>query len=140
MTQPSSYRDAVRPFYDAFASGDTDSLDTCFAPDWRDNTLPPGRVPGLPGLKQAIQFLRAIVPDLSAAQDDVRVDQDVVTVRITFRGTNTGGWPGVAPTGSPVEFLAFDMHRVKDGRIAESWHLEDNLALMIQLGVVPPLG
>lgn len=130
----------VRPFYEVFATGKLDTLDACFAPDWRDNTLPPGRAPGLAGIKQAIGFLRAIVPDVTATQEDVRVDGDVVTVRITFAGTNSGGWPGVGPNGRPVRFIAFDMHRIVAGRIVESWHLEDNLALMIQLGVVPPLG
>jgi predicted ester cyclase len=134
-----SMRAVVAPFYAAFATGDVDTLDTCFASDWRDNTLPPGRAPGLPGIKQAIRFLRSILPDLVATQEDARVDGDVVTVRITFSGTNSGGWPGVGPTNKPVRFIAFDMHRVQSGRIVESWHLEDNLALMIQLGVVPPL-
>jgi predicted ester cyclase len=130
----------VQPFYAAFETGAVEELDTCFAPDWCDNTLPPGRAPGLPGIKQAILFLRSILPDLTATQEDVRVDRDVVTVRITFCGTNTGGWPGVGPSGAPVVFIAFDMHRIVGERIVESWHLEDNLALMIQLGVVPPLG
>ena len=138
MSQP--LRDLVAPFYAAFSTGDTASLDRCFAPDWRDNTLPPGRQPGLPGLKQALVFLRSVLSDLTATMEDVRVDGDVATVRITFRGTNTGGWPGVEPTGAPVAFIAFDMHRIAGDRIVESWHLEDNLALLIQLGVVPPLG
>lgn len=38
----SDLRAVVQPFYAAFESGDVASLDTCFAPDWRDNTLPPG--------------------------------------------------------------------------------------------------
>lgn len=130
----------VQPFYAAFSTGDVDSLDRCFAADWRDHTLPPGRAPGLLGLKQAIRMLRTVLPDLSVRQDDVRIDADVVTVRLTFQGTNLGGWPGVGPTHGPVAFIAFDMHRIADGRIVESWHLEDNLALMIQLGVIPPLG
>lgn len=91
-------------------------------------------------MKQALLFLRAILPDLTATQEDVRVDGDVIAVRITFRGTNTGGWPGVGPTGEAVRFIAFDMHRVSEGRIVESWHLEDNLALLTQLGVIAPLG
>lgn len=130
----------VTPFYRSFASGDVDTLDACFAPDWRDNTLPPGRAPGLAGLKNAVLFTRQVIPDVAATMEDVRVDGDVVVVRITFSGTNSGGWPGIGPTNAPIRFIAFDMHRIADGRIVESWHLEDNLALLIQCGVVPPLG
>jgi predicted ester cyclase len=128
------------PFYDAFSTGDVAAMDAGFAPDWRDNTLPPGRPPGLPGLQGAVGFVRTVLPDVKAVVEDLRVDRDVVFVRITFTGTDTGGWPGRAPTGRAVRFIAFDMHRVADGRVVESWHLEDNLALLIQLGVVPPLG
>lgn len=81
-----------------------------------------------------------MIPAVTATMEDVRVDGDIVTVRITFAGTNSGGWPGVGPNGAAVRFIAFDMHRVVDGRVIESWHLEDNLTLLIQLGVVPPLG
>lgn len=130
----------VTPFYQAFATGNVAALDGVFAPDWQDNTLPPGRAPGLEGLKDAVLFTRQVIPDVAATLEDVRVDGDVIVVRITFAGTNTGGWPGIGPTGAPVRFLAFDMHRVAAGRITESWHLEDNLALLIQVGAVPPPG
>ena len=33
---------------------------------------------------------------------------------------------------------AFDLYRVKDGRIVENWHLEDNLTLLKQLGAIKP--
>ena len=40
--------------------------------------------------------------------------------------------------GQTGDFQAFDMYRVKDGRIAENWHLEGNLTLQKQLGVIKP--
>ncbi|MGJ3646950.1 hypothetical protein ACLB0R_00575 [Sphingomonas sp. GlSt437] len=43
----------VTPFYQAFATGDVAAMDAVFDPGWRDNTLPPGRAPGLAGLKGA---------------------------------------------------------------------------------------
>jgi hypothetical protein len=38
------------------------------------------------------------------------------------------------------EFRAFDIHQLEDGVIVKSWHLEDFLGLVMQLGarVVPP--
>jgi hypothetical protein len=32
------------------------------------------------------------------------------------------------------------IHNIEDGSIVESWHLEDNLSLLIQIGAIPPLG
>lgn len=131
--------DTVRPFYDAFASGDLGRLDDVFDANWQDNTLPPNRAPGLTGMKAAITFLRSILPDVTATIEDARAQDDCVIVRIVFRGTNLGGLPHVPANGAPVSFLAFDWHRIVGERIVESWHLEDNLSLMIQLGAIPPL-
>jgi hypothetical protein len=33
--------------------------------------------------------------------------------------------------------MAIDEHRVANGKIVESWHLEDLLGLMYQLGAMP---
>jgi predicted ester cyclase len=130
----------VAPFYKAFETGEIALLDRVFAPDWTDHTLPPGRPPGLAGLKQAVGFVRAVLPDVTATMEHTVFDGTTIVVRITFRGTNTGGFPGVGPNGAAVAFIAFDMHLIAGGRVAESWHLEDNLSLMIQAGVVPPPG
>jgi predicted ester cyclase len=43
------------------------------------------------------------------------------------------GQPG---QGQVVDFMAIDVDRIADGRIAENWHLEDNLTLLQQLGVL----
>ncbi|MGF6759382.1 putative SnoaL-like aldol condensation-catalyzing enzyme [Paraburkholderia sp. GAS42] len=40
--------------------------------------------------------------------------------------------------GQTGDFQAFDLYRVKDGRIVENWHLEGNLTLQKQLGVIKP--
>ena len=37
-----------------------------------------------------------------------------------------------------MDFIATDIYRVAGGRIAENWHIEDNLTLLTQLGVVTP--
>ncbi|MDQ3399326.1 MAG: ester cyclase [Deinococcota bacterium] len=37
-------------------------------------------------------------------------------------------------TGAEVSFVAFDMYRVQDGLIVESWHVEDLLSMLTQIG------
>lgn len=46
--------------------------------------------------------------------------------------------PLAASKGQTVDFQAFDLYRVKDGRIVENWRLEDTLMLLKQLGAVKP--
>jgi len=35
-----------------------------------------------------------------------------------------------------VDFIATDILRVRDGRITDNWHLEDNLTFLQQIGMV----
>jgi predicted ester cyclase len=104
-----------------------------------DNTLPKGRPQGLAGLEYASRNFRAAVSDLRCTIEDLLVVGDKVTARLTFTGTHTGPFMGKPATGHQVKFLAIDVLRIENGKIVEDWHLEDNLALMQQLGVVPEL-
>lgn len=38
--------------------------------------------------------------------------------------------------GKNISFSAIDILHVKDGKITEDWHLEDNLTLKQQLGLI----
>lgn len=126
----------VRIFYNAFNTGDLNSLDRAFSPNWVDHTLPAGRPPGLVGIKAATEILRNALPDLHCEIEDLLFVEDKAIARITFSGTDRGGFMGAPPTNRHVEFIAFDIHRIDNGQIVESWHLEDNLSFLLQLGIV----
>lgn len=127
----------VRAFYEVMESGRLEDLDHVFDPAWVDHTLPPGRVPGVAGMRRAVAELRTALPDLRAEIHQVLVDGDHVVSRQTVSGTHAGSFAGILPTGGPVEFATFDIHRVVDGHIVESWHLEDNAAVLAQIGAPP---
>jgi len=42
----------------------------------------------------------------------------------------------VGTKGETIDFIATDIYRIADGRIAENWHIEDNLTLFQQLGLI----
>ncbi|WP_281246309.1 ester cyclase [Paraburkholderia sartisoli] len=63
---------------------------------------------------------------------------DRASVQLHFRGHFTGQFQNVRGDGQTVDFQAFDLYRVKGGQIVENWHLEDNLTLLKQLGMVKP--
>lgn len=130
----------VERFYKAFQPGNTDILHDALAPDWTDHTLPPGRPPGVAGMQQALHQLHGLLPDLKTEVIRIISEGDLVSVHLVFTGTHEGAFMGAAPTGKTIRFIAFDLHHVKGDRIAESWHLEDNLGLLVQIGVIPPLG
>ncbi|MFI4955520.1 MAG: ester cyclase, partial [Gammaproteobacteria bacterium] len=127
---------AAQLFYTFWNTGDTIYLDAVIAPDFKDNTLPEGRPQGPEGLKAASKNFRTAVPDLSCSVEDLLVVGDKVTARLIFRGTFEGEFMDHAPTNEPVEFIAIDILHIKNGRLIEDWHLEDNLTLMKQLHAV----
>jgi predicted ester cyclase len=125
----------VRAFYAPFNTGDTSVYDTILADAWADHPLGPGQQPGRAGFKPIIELFRGIFPDLHLTNDDVIVCGDKAIVRSTIRGTQQGNLFGVLPpTGKPVEFMAIDIHRLENGQIAETWHIEDFLSVLFQLG------
>ncbi|HWW71801.1 MAG TPA: ester cyclase, partial [Duganella sp.] len=104
-------------------------------------TLPPGREQGPGGPLQASKAFRVAVPDLKAEATHLVAQGDRVSVRLHFTGHFTGkfgdGDSPIQGKGQAIDFQAFDIYRVANGRIAENWHLEDNLTLLRQLGVLP---
>jgi steroid delta-isomerase-like uncharacterized protein len=65
---------------------------------------------------------------------------DRVVVRWTGSGSHIGELNGVPPTGKPIRVDAITIHRMADGKIAETWEVWDTLGLLQQIGVVPTGG
>lgn len=123
--------------YDSFwNSGDPALARAALAPNFMDRSLPPGRVQGIEGPIAASSFVRTAIPDLRCDIDQMIVTGDRVVVHLRFYGNFTGRFKDIQGTGQKVDFIATDIYRIADGRIAENWHLEDNLTFLQQLGVV----
>lgn len=124
----------VRRFYEPLSTGDTSVIDEALAPDWE--AVPAMRTgPGADGWKASIAHLRGVFAGLTTAIEDVVVSGDLVAVRSVSRGVHTGELLGVPGTGRQVEFRACDFHRLENGRIARTWHLEDYFGIAAQLGL-----
>nr|WP_229218241.1 ester cyclase [Rugamonas apoptosis] len=129
---------AARRYAAFWNSGDPAYARQALAPDFTDRTLPEGREQGTAGPLQASRNFRAAVPDLSAEVTDMVAAGDRVVVRLHFTGHFTGQFGQIKGQGQAIDFQAFDLYRIADGRIADNWHLEDNLALLRQMGVIRP--
>lgn len=79
---------------------------------------------------------REAFPDLNITVDKQVAEGDLVVVRWTARGTNTGVGNGIPATGREVQITGTTLFRMADGRIAEEWTCADSLGLMKQLGLL----
>ncbi|WP_051831164.1 MULTISPECIES: ester cyclase [Streptomyces] len=125
----------AQQLYTFWNTGQQKYLDAAISPGFRDNTLPPGRPQGPTGPVLASRAFRAAVPDLTCELSEVLVTGDRITARLVFRGHFTGTFDGVRGKGQSIEFNAIDIQHVGTDRIVEDWHIEDNTALLAQLGV-----
>ena len=123
--------------YDTFwQTGDERLAKAALSSAFIDHTLPKGRAQGPEGPLMASKTFRSAVPDLTCEIEQMIVAGDRITAFLHFRGHFTGTFDGRAAQGQTVDFIAMDIYRVRNGLIAEDWHLEDNLTLMQQLGIV----
>ena len=62
---------------------------------------------------------------------------DKITTRLVWRGTHTGRYGGVEATGKPVEVRDPAVWRFEDGKVAEISTIQDQFALLKQIGYFP---
>jgi predicted ester cyclase len=136
---PPAQRDAelsaAGAFYDFWNTGDAASLKRAIAADFTDRTLPPGRPQGTEGPLFASRAFRGAVPDLKVTVHKMIVAGPYVTVHASFAGHFTGAFETAKGDGQPVSFIATDLLRIRNGRITDNWHIEDNLTLLRQMGI-----
>ncbi len=86
----------------------------------------------LPRMRQA---LLTRFPDFHVTIEDQIAEGDRVVTRVTFRGTHSGEFGGIAATGRQVEYGGITIDRIVDGKVVEGWHVADELGMLRQLGV-----
>jgi predicted ester cyclase len=124
--------------YDTFWNTGDEALErTALAANFVDNTLPTGRPQGVAGPLAASKLIRLAIPDIRCEIDQMIVAGDRVVAHLRFRGHFTGRLGQIQGQGQTIDFIATDIYRVADGRVAENWHIEDNLTLQQQLGLIP---
>ena len=65
--------------------------------------------------------------------EDIFAAQDKVAVRLRFRGTHSGDFPGFGATGRTVEYVSHEFYRIAGGLIAEEWICSEIATLLGQL-------
>lgn len=130
--QLSSNKELVRRYLgDVLSAGRLDVLDQLLSPDFEDSTpgAPQERGPGV--IRAAQQRAREIFPEVEYKVDDLIAEGDKVVARYTVRATSrtTGSSPG-----RPIEVTGVTIFRIADGKIRETWIVNDQIEMFLQLG------
>ena len=64
-------------------------------------------------------------------------EDDLVVSRIVGRGVHAGELLGIPATNKEVETDGIAIHRIRDGKIVESWLVADVARVLMQIGALP---
>lgn len=76
-------------------------------------------------------------PDFDIRIEDIIQEGNKVVVRSTITGTQRGAFAGFPATGRPMAIQAVDIHEISGGRIIRTWHTEDWMTGLRELGHRP---
>jgi steroid delta-isomerase-like uncharacterized protein len=128
-------------FDELWAQRKLETADKWFAPDLTfQTTIQPEPFHGPDGFREFYRGISGGFPDYDITIEDVVAEGNKVAMRFTFRGTNTGDYFGIPSTGKPVTIRFIEIFTVRDGQIAEIYHVANVLDIMQQLGFLPKSG
>lgn len=114
-----------------------DLLDEVAAEDYVEHDPFPGQGNGRADLKARVQLLQDAFDPLEFTIEDIIAEDDKVVVRWKNAGNNSGSFLGMPPTNKDISIAGIDIHVVRDGRLAEHWHVVDQLTQLQQMGLIP---
>ena len=126
---------AVSGLYEMFMNGDTSKLESSVSPDYEQ--FPPQNPNVKPGLEN---FMKAFMEGFGSSFSEITgeithllADGDFVFARCEYSMIHSGEAYGIPATGKRISFDAFDLHRIEDGLVKQSWHLEDYMSIYNQI-------
>ena len=102
------------------------------AEDWVSIPTPRGG-PGTEGLAKTLAAFGGVNPDLNWEPQEILQDGNRHIVRGKATGTPAVAFLGVEPSGKSFEIMSIDIHTVEDGKIVQSYHVEDWIGAKYQL-------
>jgi steroid delta-isomerase-like uncharacterized protein len=133
-TTPEENITLMRATLEEFNAGDLDACMARLAPDFVINLAElPEPMYGRETWRQGAELMKHAFPDIEAHIQDILAAQDRVALRLTFHGTHSGEFQGLAASGRRIEYVSHEFYRVADGVIAEEWICSDTATLIRQL-------
>ena len=126
----SYYRDVMNE-----GQGDTVRFDDYVAADAILHNAYPSKPVGAEEWKGRVRIFTSSFSDVEISLEDVIEEGDKVITQMIFRGTHTGNFLGIAPTGKRVAVDEIQIMRIAEGKIVERRSVIDMISLLVQLGV-----
>jgi steroid delta-isomerase-like uncharacterized protein len=119
--------------YEAFSTKNAVLLDRILGDAWVDISSAPNTPPGREQAKKLLIGLTTAFPDFNVIRDILQ-DGNKIVVRSEITGTQRETFAGIAAKGRKITIQAIDVHEFGDGKIVRTWHTEDWMTGLRQLG------
>jgi len=129
-----------RGFEEEWNKGNLDVIPELFTADVICHMVHSPDIHGKDNWKEFITAFRNAFPDIHFTIEDHFGEGDRVVTRWTFTGTHRGELMGIPPTGVNITVKGVNIYHFSYGKISEFWVTLDDLGMLQQLGVIPPLG
>lgn len=142
-SRPSSNRDNIsqnvalgrRVLTEIYGAGKVSLVDELYTDDFVDDS--PGGGKGRDLMKEAVVEFHKAFPDLRIDIEDAFAIEGKVVLRYSARGTQTGPYGQIPPTGKAVTVRGITILEIVNGKIRTEWTEYDRLGVLRQLGIVP---
>lgn len=134
LLKESEALDMILRYYEALGAGDRDQLAQILSDRWVGHgTSALGDVQDLDSFLASVQSIAGGLSEAKFDVGDIYVTEEVVTVIGTISGLHSGSIYGIPASFKPVEFGGIAVHRMENGKIAETWQMADRLSLLRQI-------
>lgn len=128
----------LKRFNEEVFKGNLSVVDELVSSGFVDHSVPPGMPnTGPESVKKLLSYFLNAFPDIRVTYHDLIEKEDKVVGRYSMTGTHRGEFMGIGATNKKVNIQGIEIVRVKDGKFAERWAVEDMAGLMSQLGAMP---
>ena len=133
-------KEIVAEVFSVIEAGNYDELDRLIAADYvrHCQATPDVQVTSLQGFKDYLTGLEETFPEQKMVIHRLIAEDDLVGFWATWSGVQEGPMAAYPATGKRMELDFGGMHRIADGKVAESWFTWDNLSGLTQVGLFPP--
>jgi predicted ester cyclase len=94
--------------------------------------------PGFWETRQVFPHLFIGFPDAQDTVEQQTCDGEWVTTRTTLRGTHTGPFMGLPPSGKEVTMMTVSLDQIVDGKVVEHFGVADWASVLSIIGLIPP--
>ena len=137
----SANRELLDRYVELYNAGDLDGVIDLYADDAVQN-MPDGSFHGRSAIRERLAQELSGFTDVNHTVRSFLEQGDGFADEWTFEGTHTRPFPlpdggELAPTGKRVQIAGMEFVQVRDGKVVVNTLYYDNMAVAVQLGVVP---